>query len=314
MPGADLQVFKRDADLLYKRGMECARAGNRAGATLALRQAISLNPLHELAWLRLSDTIDDPHEIAVCLRVVLQINPNNAQARRGLAWLRHQTGSGKNAFFDPLLAAPSAGAPDAWWQAWHNAQRAWVWSLRTLLLLPIMLLALTLGLHTMIANLPLPTMDAPVASLVPVAAAQTIDTLDPATTLSYFGTVNAERDALHAATTAYEESTSVSQIAQERIDATLALLDQIQRSHGRLAALPVPAALAPAHQQYVEGLALEHEALKQMLHLQRAYDPQQARAATAQLQAARARIDAARGQWAAYGQSTAASGTATNGQ
>ena len=314
MPGADLQAFKRDADLLYKRGLQCARDGDRAGAELALRQAISLNPLHEQAWLRLSDTIDDSHEIAVCLRVVLQINPNNAQAQRGLTWLRQQTRSDQNAFFDPLLAAPSAGAPDAWWRVWHKAQRAWVWSLRALLLLPILLLVSTLSLRTMIANLPLPATDAPIASLAPVAGVQTIDTIDPARMLSYFGTVNAERDALHAATAAYEESTSVSQVAQERIDATLALLDQVQRSHGRLAALPVPAALAPAHQHYLEGLALEHEALKQMLHLQRSYDPQQARAATAQLQAARARIDAARGQWAAYGQNTAASGTATNGQ
>ncbi len=94
MPATDLQVFKRDAELLYLRGLQCAREGNRAGAALALRQAISLNPLHEQAWLRLSDTLDDPHEIAVCLQIALQINPNNAQAQRGLVWLRHQMRGG----------------------------------------------------------------------------------------------------------------------------------------------------------------------------------------------------------------------------
>jgi hypothetical protein len=313
MPATDLQVFKRDAELLYLRGLQCAREGNRAGAALALRQAISLNPLHEQAWLRLSDTLDDPHEIAVCLQIALQINPNNAQARRSLTCLRHQMRGDGNVFASPLLAAPRKGAPDAWWRAWHKAQRAWIWSLRTLLVLPILLLGSTLGLRAVIANqhtaLPFA-----VSALAAAPQAPMVNTTDPATTLSYFSTLNVERQSLQAAAATYEASTAISQTTQERIDATLHLLDQIRQSHTTLAALPVPSVLADAHQQYLEGLALEHDALKQILELHQEYRPQQARAAVEQMQAARARIDLARSTWAAYGQGDAESSTTTNGQ
>ena len=57
MPATDLQLYKRDAELLYLRGVQLARDGNHANAAVALRQAISLNPLHEHAWLRLSDML-----------------------------------------------------------------------------------------------------------------------------------------------------------------------------------------------------------------------------------------------------------------
>lgn len=313
MLATDLQMLKRDAELFYLQGLQCSREGNRAGATLALRQAISLNPLHEHAWLRLSDTLDDPHEIAVCLQVALQINPNNAQAQRGLAWLRHQMRNNGNPFAKRMLVAPSAGAPDAWWQAWHRAQRAWVWSLRTLLVLPILLLGSTLGLRAVISN-----QDAALPLAVPALAAApqalAANTTDPATTLSYFSTLNVEREALQAAAATYEASTGVSQTTQERIDATLDLLKQIQQSHTTLAALPVPGTLAPAHQQYLEGLALEHDALKQILELHQEYRPQQARAAVEQMQAARARIELARATWVAYGQEDVASSTIVGGQ
>jgi hypothetical protein len=313
MPATDLQVFKRDAELLYLRGLQCAREGNRAGAALALRQAIGLNPLHEQAWLRLSDTLDDPHEIAVCLQVALQINPENAQAQRGLAWLRHQMRGDGNMFASTLLAAPRAGAPDAWWRAWRKAQRAWVWSLRTLLVLPILLLGSTLGLRAVIAHQGgVSPFAVPALAAAPQALA--VHTTDPATTLSYFSTLNVEREALQGAAATYEASTGVSQTTQERIDATLHLLKQIQQSHTTLAALPVPGTLAEAHQQYLEGLALEYDALKQILELHQEYQPQQARAAVEQMQAARARIDQARATWAAYGQGDPASSATTNGR
>lgn len=312
MVGTDLQAWKRDAELLYARGVQCARDGNRADATLALRQAIGLNPLHEQAWLRLSDTLDDPHEIAVCLQVALQINPNNVQAQRSLAWLRHQLRDDSNPFAKRILAPPGAGAPDMWWQAWHKAQRAWVWSLRTLLLVPILLLGSTLSLHAMVTN-QARAASAMVPSLGSAPQALAVHTTDPTTTMRYFGALNGERAALQAATVNYEASTGVSQTTQERVDATVRLLKQVEASYATLAALPVPSALAPAHQHYLEGLGLEHDALKQMLQLHQAYRPELARSAVAQLQAARARIDQARATWTAYGQGNAVSSTSTAG-
>jgi tetratricopeptide (TPR) repeat protein len=297
MPASDIQLHKRDAELLYLRGLQYARDGNRGEAATALRQAISLNPLHEQAWLRLSDTLDDPHEVAFCLQVALQINPQNAQAQRGIDWLRHHMHADRNPFSRRLLAAPSPGAPDAWWRAWHKAQRAWVWSLRTLLIIPILLLGSTLGLHTVIKNQPLPVFEPYVPVLAPSASTIAVNTSDPATMLSYFTTLSAERQALQAATAAYEAATNGSQTAKERVDATYTLLQHLQQSHAKLATLPVPVAIASAHQQYLEGLSLEHDALKQMLELQSDYNPQRARKAVEQLQAARAHVALATSQW-----------------
>lgn len=309
MPAHDIQLYRRDAELLYLRGVQYARDGQRAEAAVSLRQAISLNPLHEQAWLRLSDTLDDPHEIAFCLQIVLQINPHNVQAERGMAWLQHHMHANRNFFSSRLLAAPAAGAPDAWWHAWHKAQRAWIWSLRTLLLIPILLLGSTLGVHAMLANQPLPVFESQASTLATSASPVTVHATDPATVLSYFATLNTEREALTTATHTYQTLTGASQIAQQRIDATSRLLEQIRQSHTRLAALPVPVALATAHQQYLEGLALEHDALQQMLRVNQEYHPQQARQALDLLQQARTHMALATSQWDLYAQNHTVSGT-----
>jgi tetratricopeptide (TPR) repeat protein len=309
MPASDIQLYRRDAELLYLRGLQCAREGNRADAAAALRQAISLNPLHEHAWLRLSDMLDDPHEIAFCLRVALQINPENAQAQRGIAWLRHTMHADQSLLGQRLLAPPSAGAPDAWWRAWHRAQRAWLWSLRTLLLIPIMLLGSTLSINAMIKNQPLPAFDGYQTPLAPVVPTITGDRLDSAALLGYYAALNAERQTLQAATSVYEATTNASQTTKQRSDAIRQMLQHLQQSHAKLAALPVPAALAGAHQQYLEGLALEHAALTQMLDLQSNYDPQRAREAIERLQQARAYVGMATSQWALFAEQHSVSGT-----
>ena len=308
MPATDLQLYRRDAELLYLRGVQHARVGNRANATIALRQAISLNPLHEHAWLRLSETLDDPHEVACCLQIVLQINPENAQAQRGIAWLRTQMQGDQNLLSSRFLAPPSSHAPDAWWRAWHKAQRAWLWSLRTLLLIPIILLGGTLSLNAMLANQSLPVFDQYGAVLDPAATPITIPLSDPATMLGYFTALGVEREALSLATAAYRDATNSSQTSEQRIDATQQLLAQLQQSHAKLAALPVPTVLAAAHQQYIEGLALEHDALKQILEVNQDYHSQRARQAIEKLQQARSHIALATAQWELYAQNHTTSG------
>lgn len=308
MPATDLQLYKRDAELLYIRGVQYARDGDRANATVALRQAISLNPLHEHAWLRLSETFDDPHEVACCLQIVLQINPENAQAQRGIAWIRTHMQGDQNLLSSRFLAPPSSHAPDAWWRAWHKAQRAWLWSLRTLLLIPIILLVSTLSVHAMLANQPLPVFHPYGAVLDLEAAPITIPASDPATMLGYFSALGSEREALRLATVAYQDATDDSQTNEQRIEATQQLLAQLQQSHAKLAALPVPTMLATAHQQYLEGLALEHDALKMLLEVNQEYRTQQGRQAIEKLQQARSHIALATTQWELYAQNHTTSG------
>jgi hypothetical protein len=50
---------------------------------------VELDERNELAWLWLSEVVDDPGEREVCLENVLTINPGNAAARRNLEALRH---------------------------------------------------------------------------------------------------------------------------------------------------------------------------------------------------------------------------------
>jgi len=75
---------------LLELGIASARAGNRAEARMYLEAATFEDPENEQAFLWLSFVLDDRRLAMRCLEHVLQINPNNEQAKRGLAWLRSQ--------------------------------------------------------------------------------------------------------------------------------------------------------------------------------------------------------------------------------
>ena len=70
--------------MLLAEGIEAARAGDRPRARELLRKVLGYNPRHELAWLWLSSVVDQDGQRRECLIRVLQINPLNESARRGL--------------------------------------------------------------------------------------------------------------------------------------------------------------------------------------------------------------------------------------
>ena len=72
------------ADFLHW-GQEAARAGDRHVAYRLLAQAVWLDDANEQAWLWLAATTDQPGEAIGALRRVLEINPANYSAQRGLA-------------------------------------------------------------------------------------------------------------------------------------------------------------------------------------------------------------------------------------
>jgi hypothetical protein len=69
-------------------------------------QLVELDERNELAWLWLSEVVDDPGEREVCLENVLTINPGNAAARRKLEALRRRATGEANY---------SRGAPASLW-------------------------------------------------------------------------------------------------------------------------------------------------------------------------------------------------------
>lgn len=70
-----------------RQGIEMAQQGFYDQARLILLQVIRDDAENELAWLWLVQILDDPKRQRDCLRRVLHINPDNADAQRGLVAL-----------------------------------------------------------------------------------------------------------------------------------------------------------------------------------------------------------------------------------
>lgn len=85
---SEIKANEREAAQLFVRGVAAARGGQRRLAAVLLSKVVQLDPQHEMGWLWLSGVLDDPKEIAFCLRAALAINPHNERAQRGLAWLK----------------------------------------------------------------------------------------------------------------------------------------------------------------------------------------------------------------------------------
>lgn len=69
---------------ITQHGIEALKRGDRLGARDLLNQAVSENPENVLAWLWLSGAVDSDEQRIDCLLRVLQIDPENQAAVRGL--------------------------------------------------------------------------------------------------------------------------------------------------------------------------------------------------------------------------------------
>ncbi len=70
--------------LLLRNGITAAKTGNRVQARQALLRVSELDPNNELAWLWLASVAESLAEGQRCLRRVIEINPANTQAAKGL--------------------------------------------------------------------------------------------------------------------------------------------------------------------------------------------------------------------------------------
>ncbi len=86
-------------DSILAQGIAAARAGDKSTARRLLTQAVRRAPDSEAAWLWLSSVLDTPQGRAFCLRRVLEVNPQNLTAQKGLAAL------------ESAMSAPAAAAP-----------------------------------------------------------------------------------------------------------------------------------------------------------------------------------------------------------
>jgi len=74
-------------DLLHEAGA-AARAGDRDEAERLYRRAVERAPENPEAWLGLGTVLADPEQKAACFRRVLELDPQNADARASLERLR----------------------------------------------------------------------------------------------------------------------------------------------------------------------------------------------------------------------------------
>jgi HEAT repeat protein len=81
---------------LLEMGIAAARSGNRAEARMLLEGVTLQEPDNAQAFLWLGFVLDEPKLAIRCLERVIELEPQNEQAKRGLAWLRSkQAGTGQ---------------------------------------------------------------------------------------------------------------------------------------------------------------------------------------------------------------------------
>lgn len=72
---------------LLKQGIEAAREGKKAEAREFFEQVVELDEKNERAWFWLASVVDSEDEKRICLKNVVQINPNNERAQKALEQL-----------------------------------------------------------------------------------------------------------------------------------------------------------------------------------------------------------------------------------
>ncbi len=72
---------------LLRQGAAAARVGEREATQSAFRRATELAPDSQEAWLGLAGAVESLVEKRACFELVLRLDPNNADALAGLAWV-----------------------------------------------------------------------------------------------------------------------------------------------------------------------------------------------------------------------------------
>jgi hypothetical protein len=89
------------------QAVQLIKAGNKQAALPILKEIVQIEPNNETAWLWLYSSVDNTSQKKYCLQKVLEINPNNQNARNALAKLSNQIPSPA-----PQLARPLSQQPD----------------------------------------------------------------------------------------------------------------------------------------------------------------------------------------------------------
>jgi hypothetical protein len=306
---------EREAARLFQRGVAAARGGHRRVAAGLLARVVQLDPRHELGWLWLSGVLDEPHEIAFCLRSVLTVNPQNERALQGLAWLEQRgliadqpAVAQRTPEQEQAAEHESHQETDSWWVGWRRARRDMSrarlvgWSFGILILL------LTLSLNVIFrqavserdatmrqtANAPTIVPTSPPPALPAILQVELPVGRD-AQVLAYLSAVDEPRARLRGAVQAYQDATSQpGGSSTVHASAARKLRQEIEAAYSLIEGITPPAPLAKAHANYLAGLELERSALDDMLEFYGSFSIQLANRAALRMEEADKHLELAR--------------------
>jgi len=95
-------------EAMLRSAIEYVKANRKAEARRLLEQIVSVDQMNEQAWLWLSACVDTVEEQTICLENVLDINPNNQKAIKGLQALQARHAPPAD---DPFAGSPFGSAP-----------------------------------------------------------------------------------------------------------------------------------------------------------------------------------------------------------
>jgi|GEM_PF-5800219 tetratricopeptide (TPR) repeat protein len=300
---------------LYQSGLAAAQAGNRHLAQAFFKRVLTLEPRHEEAWFHLSQVLDDPEDIAYCLRAVLALDPDHAQARVTLAVLeereRGRPRPARPPEESPLaelrkmdLLARLSGEPA------ETASRSGGKPLLRAMSLPVILrvagfsasILLVLFLTVYLAVQPVDDVP-PTSTPVPTLDRALLDEQKRGIVRAYFGQLDALLGPLRLAHDVFRGRSNLRVSLSEQMEQVRLLRNQVDQALAGLRDLPCPAdfpALAEAQQEYLQGLALEREGLGLLIDYYETLRSDFSRRAAGKFQEASEHLERARGIWTAY--------------
>ncbi len=316
-----ITTYSIEAQRLYERGLAAARGGQRRIAAGLLTKAVQLDPRHEQAWLWLSGVLDEQRDVEFCLQSALKINPNNQQARKGLAWIQQQQQtkvasittpkppSGLQQITIPTLEERAAQADPvvdkAWWQEWRDSERSGK-LVRVASLIGLMLaISFTAVMLGVAKNQPLPEVAAILDLTNSEPNQQSVvasSEMNQAELLRYLSQVGEIRQRLNQAVASYRETSDSSTVATNQIEAAKRYRDVVRQAYTDLERVKAPDILAEIHDEYKQGLQLEQAAFDDILEYYTNYNVAIANRAALRLQEADGHLQRAIGGLDAYNQ------------
>lgn len=306
---------------LYLSGVAAVKAGNRRLAQAFFKKVLRLDARHEGAWLWLSQSLDDPDDIAYCLESVLAINPQNEKARLALDLVRKRgEASGRPPQpreWSPLAELRELDLPAILAQTPPPSTPPPAPVPPGALLRPVprpgppeflgrfaifagaivIVLLLSIYLSLSPEEKPLPTR---LPTPTPTVDVSILQEQERAAVRAYFYEVDALLGPLRLAHDLYRGQSSVRVSVAEQADRTMRLLAQVRLTRGNLRDLTPPEMLREAHQEYQQGLSLEEEALESLLRYLDTSQAGYANRAAVRFQEAAAHLDRAKAIWDTY--------------